>query len=550
MIFLYFFWVDFTYRQNILEVRVLEQFYGYESKFVYYEDLKNTYPHWYAKLRDGADFISSNHEAKMLSIANTMRGWANVEAQKEIQLLKEYFGVNNLSISPTEMYTSSFGKELIDALNATMQFKGAYERHLARIAKGHAKITGASLFANTFSDVLGTLISEKYNQIMADGLNRTIDQLGEELFSDEIISQALRITIFEKMQGSGDLSKNDEHRGYQEFLSEIERFTGGGGRLLQEISQLYKLGELKQRLLEAITSTEQLSSIVHNGKKKTKMTNTVKGALKETNLAKGTLAEIFGQYGLEAVTSLMAEQIPNLRGAKVARTGSSGNKPDITAVFGLDFEEILPIVDRWYENRAKAVEAQKQLNTYLSKAKNGFVVYTNVKDWTLGKRFGGFSSGSDLALSSFEGVISNTPGGSQVLIGQIMSTMDGAILSDKKEEIEDEVCEKMAYFLFDDVLTIGKETAASGHAIHLLLLDGVYIPLSYLFFLMARAIEEAERDIHDVFEVTITPGKITFESPWEPGMWSAQKQIAYSQIKIGARFLKGFAEMIREVKGA
>jgi hypothetical protein len=37
------------------------------------------------------------------------------------------------------------------------------------------------------------------------------------------------------------------------------------------------------------------------------MTSTVKGALKETNLAKGTLAEIFGQYGLEVVTSLMAE---------------------------------------------------------------------------------------------------------------------------------------------------------------------------------------------------------------------------------------------------
>jgi hypothetical protein len=128
--------------------------------------------------------------------------------------------------------------------------------------------------------------------------------------------------------------------------------------------------------------------------------------------------------------------------------------------------------------------------------------------------------------------------------------MDGAILSDKREEIEDEVCEKMAYFLFDDVLTIGKDTAASGHAIHLLLLDGVYIPLSYLFFLMARAIEEAERDIHDVFEVTIEPGKIAFEEgPWEPGKWAAQKQIAYSQIKIGARFLKGFTELIREVKG-
>jgi hypothetical protein len=43
----------------------------------------------------------------------------------------------------------------------------------------------------------------------------------------------------------------------------------------------------------------------------------------------------------------------------------------------------------------------------------------------------------------------------------------------------------MAYFLFDDVLTIGKDTKAAGHAIHLLLLDGIYVPLSYLFFLMA-----------------------------------------------------------------
>jgi hypothetical protein len=93
--------------------------------------------------------------------------------------------------------------------------------------------------------------------------------------------------------------------------------------------------------------------------------------------------------------------------------------------------------------------------------------------------------------------------------------MDGAVYSDLKDDLEQELCEKMAYFLFDDVLTIGKDTTAAGHAIHLLMLDGIYIPLSYLFFLMARAIEDVERDPDDIFKITITPGSIAFpDGPW------------------------------------
>ena len=129
--------------------------------------------------------------------------------------------------------------------------------------------------------------------------------------------------------------------------------------------------------------------------------------------------------------------------------------------------------------------------------------------------------------------------------------MEGAIYSDLKDDLEQELCEKMAYFLFDDVLTIGKDTAAASHAIHLLMLDGVYIPLSYLFFLMARAIEDVERDPDDIFKITITPGSIAFpDGPWQPGDWQRQKEIAYSQIKIGATFLKSFVDVIREMRGA
>jgi hypothetical protein len=36
----------------------------------------------------------------MLSIASTLYGWANNEAQKEIELLRQYFNVSSLSITP------------------------------------------------------------------------------------------------------------------------------------------------------------------------------------------------------------------------------------------------------------------------------------------------------------------------------------------------------------------------------------------------------------------------------------------------------------------
>ena len=83
------------------------------------------------------------------------------------------------------------------------------------------------------------------------------------------------------------------------------------------------------------------------------------------------------------------------------------------------------------------------------------------------------------------------------------------------------------------------------------MLDGVYIPLSYLFFLMARAIEDVNQNPDDIFKITIQPGKIKYEEgPWEPGMWTDQKQTAYSQIKIGATFLKNFVDVVREMRMA
>ena len=72
----------------------------------------------------------------------------------------------------------------------------------------------------------------------------------------------------------------------------------------------------------------------------------------------------------------------------------------------------------------KTVDAYKQLGKYLEKMNDGFIVYTNAKDYSLvkdkgngGYFFQGFSAGSAISLRALEGVISNTPGGSAEIIG-------------------------------------------------------------------------------------------------------------------------------------
>lgn len=530
---------------------LFEEFYGSGSKFVYYDDLKNTYPHWYEKLMQEGRDIRSGHDSKMKSIALTLLNWAATEGQKEVNLLSQYFNIQ-LPYSAELMYNSQIGKQIIDAMNKCMQLKEVYERHITRIIgpdgeSGTAKITGAQFFADYFSDELSKLVLEKYEQ-MTNIADMTQEEIGNELFSDEVIQQALHNTLFDRLKNSGDWSRNSDKQGYKELFSILENFQTD--QLTADIARAYKLDELQQRLRDELTSSDRVGQLISSGKRG--MKKTFKSNLKETTTAKGTLAEILGERGFAA-----AQQALKTVGANSKVIGAALGKADIVMTFGLDFGQILSVVDRHYANRAETVSAYKELNNYLRNVKSGFVVYTNAKDYSLvkntgkGYSFSGFSAGSDISLRNLEGVIANTPGGSQFIIGQIMSTMEGAVYSDLKDELEQELCEKMAYFLFDDVLTIGKDTSASSHAIHMLLLDGVYIPLSYLFFLMSRAIDEVDRDPDDVFKITITPGAIAFPNgPWEPGDWQKQKQIAYDQIKIGATFLKSFVDVIREMRGA
>lgn len=533
------------------------KYYGARSKFVYYDTLQETHPDIYNRLLAEKITHSQSHSSKMLQIAQQLRAMASIEGAKEVALLKQFFSVGTLSLSPTDLYSKDMGIKIINSINTALSFKDAYKRHLTRIVgkdgkSGHAKITAAQFFADYFTKKLYALAKDRLNGLAIATM--TPAQIGDELFSDEIISQALEQAFFDtekSLKVSGDWAANDSAQGYQELFSAIENFNKD--TFLSEVAKAYKLDELKMRLMESIGSSGELKDkFKHHSTAK----SYIKKSLKETTLAKGTLGEIIGEkVAAAAVNGIRSTGVDVEFSSKVI--GSAGGKADFIMSFDLDMSQILDVVEKHYSGREETVNAYKGLNDYLSKMDEGFVVYTNAKDYSLisdkgdgNYFFEGFSSGAPLSLGALEGVIANTPGGSAEIIGQIMSTMDGAIWSDSKGELEEELCSKMAYLLFDDVLTIGKPTAASGRAIHLTLLDGVYIPLSYLFFLMADAIEDVAQDPDDIFNVTITPGSIAYPNPpWEPGMWTAQKSKAYNQIKISAKFLKSFRDVISGIAG-
>ena len=530
-------------------------FNGFKSKFVYYEDLQRTYPHIYNELKNSVNLSVVKHDSEMLRIASTMRGWAATEGAKEIQLLSQYFGVSNLSLGADNLYTKEAGKQIVNAINISLQFKDVYQRHITRIlgikdgeGGGQGKITGAQFFSQYFSSTLLDIIKEEYDNI-ANLDNYTVKQLEQQLFSQQNIQRALSDTLFKKMAESGDWKKGDEHKGYKEFFAAVNKFKQSA-EFMDQVAEAYGLDEILQNIQNTIISKDQLEKLV-NGKNGA---TTLRTVIKDTNLAKGTFAEIFGQQGLQLAINAISEKIPGAQKTSVAKVvGGSLGKADIVATFELDYSEIADVVEKYYSNRTERVVAYNKLNSKLENMKKGFIVYTNVKDYTLVKNidnkglFKGFSSGSDISLASLEGVLSAAPGQSQELIGLIMSSMKGAVANELLPQLEELLVEKMAYFLFDDVLTIGRDTKAGARAIHMMLLDGVYIPLSYLFLLMAEAIEEVDRETNEIFDVSIKPGNIKYPNPpWKPGMWTSQKSIGYEQIKIGAKFLKKFVDVVRE----
>ena len=145
-------------------------------------------------------------------------------------------------------------------------------------------------------------------------------------------------------------------------------------------------------------------------------------------------------------------------------------------------------------------------------------------------------------------------------IGAVANAMDKAVFGDDKhrQAILEMITQDMANFLFDDVFTVGKEMTGGATAIHLMNLDGVYIPVSYLLLLLAEAFEKEDKNNYrDIFYPTIRYTEILYpdggeghkgDNIWSFEDWKRQRDDALNKITIGAHFARSFVDIVKELK--
>lgn len=102
----------------------------------------------------------------------------------------------------------------------------------------------------------------------------------------------------------------------------------------------------------------------------------------------------------------------------------------------------------------------------------------------MNKNFKGFSAGDPITLSQWRNSIKVAGIDSDKLTFCIMQLIPGAIGNEKRdvrEDVSTMMARTIATALFDDFFEIGEKHNNKLNAIHLLDLNGVYIPLSFFF---------------------------------------------------------------------
>lgn len=469
----------------------------------------------------------------------TLYECAKNEAEKEVELLNKVFG-GNVKLDP---FNPDFYLMLIKELNHSLQLKETYERALKSLEQGKAYGSPATYFYSYLIEAWnrrfgkdGNLLTEEILDKMDKNKTLTFVQAVEEILDGELME--LVRTAIKDLLKSGDLSKNDTDHSYETFLQFLDTFHGN--ELANQLYEIYHLDEIKQALLEQ-ANVQDMGLYLTN--------NEIQNTFSKTKYADGGLSlEHFENF---VVNTIFTNIKSNEYKIEAIHTGKTKMKADNIITIGINSNTVKRAIDRsTYGTREKNVKAIKELGKHLRHLDDGFIIYSNAKNYSINEGFqsrGGFKSGEDISLETFYTVISHFQNAS-VLIGLIANTIPGAIYDTGKGALEEVLATDIAYFLFDDVLTIGKGLTNKVSALHIFNLDGIYIPLSYLLFELARAMEEGTANPRSIASVKIkTPAFIKYDDPeTNMGMelWKDQRTTALKDIKIGATFLKNFQELI------
>lgn len=559
--------------------RISRRNYTLAQLFVFYERLKtdnldrNSLSGGYintSQLFDIAVNAFSGVNSEVFQITQSgavIRGVAERELQKEINLVKHIFNAN----VTVDFKNTASVKEFIDTLNDCLNLKKVYERNVYLVSHSKGMKSVISFFPTYFLKVW----DEEWNRTLSQQVDAAIDGLKD----NEVILEAIKKVIAPALENIVPLAIEEMFRAQPELKSMLDAGTENeikdrkeayyeliqaigqvqqNGSLANQISKIYKLDEIVQFLTEEIFKKNNV----------TKDTKDVKNKFKTNIHQRGGLT-------LEAIENTVFNMIASgIKGegisvtSHVYKTGKmeTGFKADNIITFGIDPELIQEALEtREAVSRERNKELFKRLNENLKNIRDGYIVYSSDKNYTYNKGFekrGGFKA-EGINLDTYRQIMKYTEKNARTFTGAILQTAEGAIAGPSyRHTMEEAMAHDIAYFLFDDFKTIGNEVKAGDvQAIHLMNLNGIYIPLSFFLFAFANAIEEEIGNPDDFVRVEISVPGIEFptaedQSRWQQRnkasayeAWNHQRQIALAKTKIEVHFLKNFKELISQYLG-
>ena len=522
--------------------------------YVYYERLKQDgYTQLYYTVKKNLG-IQRGSLKELQKTSENFRRMGAIEKAKETAFIQKVF---HKPIS-VDFDNRKSVKEFIDVLNEAMNFKDLYKRNLQLLLKTDKQKTTISYFPsyfiqawNAYSDILWEKVASEFERT-----GRSLDMIFEEQLKKDM--NFLVVDSIERMfRAQPELGQEAQQYAdaYKALLGNIGTIDTPGS-LAQQFKDIYKLDALGDSLKKALKAEKEKISL--ESYKKAGESKKFKDSIKIQQGQRGGIA-------LEAIENLCVQVISQMKingKVEAIRGGGYGIKSDNMYLYGIDTEPIVDVLERIKDiDREHNIEKAEEINKYLRTLDDGFIVYSNAKNYTMSTKFfkeAGFSAGAEISAQTYLEVMKKVNKNVRTFIGVMINSMKDAV--GENMDLYDIVCQNLAQdiamMLFDDYETVGKDLQKTGvKSIHIMDLNGVFLPLSFFFDLMARAIDEIGKTPEELVKVEYrTPKKIKYDTNKEiqqarargEAPWASQKEEALRDTKISYHFLKDFRDILSQ----
>lgn len=531
--------------------------------------------------------VSTNIPKPNSNAVQKLKQMAQEERKKEQDFINNAFGTTiNITLDKTNT------KDFIDTFNAYMQLDKIYDMRKILLLHNSNEEAGQNLkdaysFFNSYladsfyrsektkKDIAYIIATAPSEQDAERLVNNYIDKI-----MPTMVDRALKKLERAGANKSNKLSKEDSAkiveglRAINDCINQLGRTVFGRKVIsalgLSNFSSV--LAKNTATLYNNTTSMEELSTKINQ-----KIQDSNAYLTGQIHSSGGIMLELAENAGLQVLTKNIKSKY-----VKVVHSGGINAKPDNIMI--VMEKPISPEVDKVFEewksqttSRKTNIDMIEKLEKVLGKDNTGFIIYFSDKNHfmntiktdndgkAIGKTLTGFSSGTALSLKNFEPVISKVEGlpagaSAGTIIQAIMQTLGrngkgAAIGYDQKEEIRSWLATLFAYFLFDDIGNIGVNIKGSTlTALHIMNLNGVYIPLSVILDRFAAALEnsitQGISSPSSFVRATISAPKIKYDyystdTEIPDDSWYQQRIEAYENTKVGIEFLKNVRELVQ-----